>query len=407
MGIFGRAFSPRNNTSILTADEAWRRLISMGGGKSRSGINVTPDEAMKTGAVYACVRVLAEDVAKLPLILHRRIKSGGKERATDHHLYWLLHDEPNGFQTSFECREMMQGHLGLRGNAYAFVNRVGREVREILPIHPDRVKPTLGPDWEPAYDIRMGAGPETTRFSQSEILHLHGLSSDGLVGLSPVAMAREAIGLAGAAERHGALYFGNGGKPGVIITHPPDIEDDHLVKIQGRIEESVSGDNVFRALMLDDTMKVEQLSLNHADAQFLESRKFQVPEIARFFRMPLHKIQDMSASTNNNIEHQAIEYLTDTLQPWLVRWEQRLSKTLLTKEERRQGLFFEFNADGILRGDTKTRYAANAQAISSGWKSRNEVRVQENMNPVDGLDEFLEPLNMAHATEERTDGEAA
>lgn len=400
-GLFARAFHPL--ASATSPEELERAVRGAFGGATRSGASVTPETALSVGAVFACVRVLSEDVAKLPLILYRRTADGGKERASDHPLYRLTHDRPNEYQTAFEFREMMQAHLALRGNAYAFITRVGGQVRELLPIPPDRVRPKLDDRWNVTYEVQTGAmSYDTDTFTPRDVLHLRGLATDGLKGLSPVTMAREAIGLAIAAEQHGASFFRNGAKPGLVVTHKDELSEQGHKNLRESIEAAVTGSNVFRVLLLEEDMKATAVGLNHADAQYMESRKFQVPEIARWYRMPLHKIGDLERATFSNIEHQALEYLTDTLQPWLVRWEQRLSEALLSPAERRTH-FFEFLVEGILRGDTKSRYEANAIAIQNGWKTRNEVRVQENMNPADGLDEFLLPLNMGTATERRAE----
>lgn len=395
MGALAKLFRAEPTASV-TADEL-ERAFRIGARSTKSGIVVTPESALKVGAVFACVRVLSEDVAKLPLHLYRRTARGGKERASDHPLYELLHSQPNAHQTAFEFREMLQAHLGLRGNAYAFIVRIGREIRELLPIHPDRVQVSVGEDWTITYDIQVGTHRSDRRhFGAHEILHLRGLATDGVCGLSPVDMAREAIGLAKAAEQHGARAMRNGGQPGLVVTHPSELSEQGSQNLRESIEAATSGENLFRVLLLEEDMKATAVNLDHRNLQFLESRKFQVAEVARWYRMPLHKIGDLERSTNNNIEHQGIEYLTDTLQPWLVRWEQRLALALLRPEERKE-YFCEFNADGVVRGDIKSRYEAHGAAIRDGWKTRNEVRVQENMNPEDGLDEFLVPLNMAAA----------
>lgn len=395
MGTLARLFRSEPTASV-TADEL-DRVLRAARSTTKSGVVVTPDTALTVGAVYACVRVLAEDVAKLPLHLYRRTTKGGKERATDHPLYNLLHRRPNAYQTAFEFREMLQGHLGLRGNAYAFIIRVGREIRELLPIHPDRVEPKIDDDWKVTYSIQTGKQRAVRQdFDAKDILHLRGLATDGVRGLGPVELAREAIGLAKAGEQHGGRAMKNGGQPGLVVTHPKNLSEQGSKNLRESIESAVGGENLFRVLLLEEDMKATAVSLNHRDMQFLESRKFQVAEIARWYRMPLHKIGDLERSTNNNIEHQAIEYLTDTLQPWLVRWEQRLALSLLSREEQEE-YFFEFNADGVVRGDIKSRYEAHGMAIEKGWKTRNEVRIQENMPPADGLDEFLVPLNMGRS----------
>jgi HK97 family phage portal protein len=403
VGLFARAFR-LDPTAAQSPEELERILRAQFGGATRSGTSVTPETALGVGAVFACVRVLSEDVAKLPLILHRRREDGGKERAVDHPLYALMHDRPNSYQTAFEFREMMQAHLALRGNAFAFVTRVGGQVRELLPIAPDRVRPKIDDQWNVTYEVRTGPTPRDTQtFTPRDVLHLRGLATDGLVGLSPVTLAREAIGLSMAAEQHGARFFKNGAKPGLVVTHPGELSDTGSKNLRESIEAAASGDNVFRLLLLEEDMKATVVGLNHTDAQYIESRKFQIPEVARWYRMPLHKIQDLDRSTNNNIEEQSRAYLTDTLDPWLTRWKQRLNESLLSPVERKE-YFFDFLTEALLRGDTKNRYDAYHQAIQDGWMSRNEVRVRENLNPEPGLDEFLRPLNMDTATSQRDGG---
>lgn len=384
------AFRPRNSAS---ADEL-ARALSLGSG-TQSGQSVTPDTALTVSAVYACVRALSEDVAKLPLILHRRLPDGGKERATDHPLYELMHRRPNPYQTAFEFREMMQAHLALRGNAYAFINRAGGRVRELIPIRPDRVAPKLGDDGVTVtYRVQGVRDP----LAASDVLHLRGLATDGLMGLSPVTLGREAIGMAKAAETHGAKHFRNGAKPGLVVTHPGELSETAFKNLKTSVEEQASGENVFRVLLLEEGVTPTALGFNQRDSQYIESRAFQVPEIARWYRMPLHKIQDMAASTNNNIEQQALEYLTDTLTPWLVRWEQRLSASLLSDKDRADGLFFEFLVDSILRGDTAARSAFFREMFGIGVYSPNDIRIIENLNPVEGGNLRFVPLNMIPLT---------
>lgn len=349
---------------------------------------------MRVSTVYACVRVLAEDVAKLPLILYRRRPGGGKERARDHPLYRVARSRANPRHTAFEFRETLQGHLGLRGNAYALVNRAGGVVRELIPIHPDRVAVHGDGSGPLSYVIRGSA----REFTDREILHIRGLSTDGVYGLSPVSLARESIGLSVAMEQHGGRLFKNGAMPGGILRHPTVLSETAAQNLKDSVESAVSGENAHRLLLLEEGTEWVGAGLSNEDAQFLGSRAFQRTEICQFYRMPPHKVGILDKATFSNIEHQAIEYVVDCLMSWLERWTQRLDETLLTDEEREE-YFFEFLVDALLRGTTKERYEANRMAILDGWKTRNEVRVMENLNPAEGLDEFLEPLNMARTNE--------
>jgi HK97 family phage portal protein len=348
---------------------------------------------MTIAAVFACVRVLSESVAQLPLVLYRRLPEGGKVRAVEHPLYPILHDAPNDFQTSFEWREMKQGHTALRGNSYSFINRAGGQVRELLPIHPDKVEPKQE-DWKVTYKVQMGSG-NTREFKQGDILHIRGLSSDGVMGLSPVKLFREAMGLALATEKHGAKLFGNGTRLGGILKHPGTLSENGAARLKQSWEDAHAGvDNAFKTALLEEGISWEAVGMTSEDAQFLETRKFQKTEIASIFRVPPHLIGDLERSTNNNIEHQGLEFVIYTLTPWLRRWESALGKALLPPEQRGE-YFIEFLVDGLLRGDFKTRMEGYASALNNGWLNPNEVREMENRNPIEGGDQYLRPLNLA------------
>ncbi|MCP4304729.1 MAG: phage portal protein [bacterium] len=366
-----------------------------------SGVRVTEDSAMTTSVVYACVKVLAESVAQLPLPLYER-DGDARMRVPDHPLYEILHDRPNGWQTAFEYREMMQGHLALRGNAYAIkdVNRRG-EVEQLIPLHPGRVTPERMDSGRIRYAVR---DPETTvragstdHYAQDEIHHLRGLSSDGLVGLSPIGQARESVGMALAAQEYGARFFQNDAQPRGIIEHPGAFKDEPaLNRFKAGWQEAQSGVNRHKTAILEYGLKYHEVGMSNQDAQFLETRSFQVEDLARMFRMMLHMIGHTEKATTwgTGIEQLTIAFVVYTLGPWLVRWEQAISRDLITRPER---YYAEFLTDGLLRGDTTARHEAHGSAIDHGWKTRNEVRRAENLNPLDGLDEPLQPLNMTPA----------
>lgn len=383
----------RIRAAVLAKPEPWL-VQAFGGGESKSGQSVTPETAMQCAAVQASVRVLAESVAQLPLILYKRTKDGGKERATDHPLYARLGAKPNGWQTSFEYREAQQVNLALRGNAYAYINRAGGQVRELIPLHPNRVTVEQLDDFRVQYRVRTGSVENV--IPQTEIHHLRGLSTNGLVGLSPIAMAREAIGLSLATEEHGARLFQNGARPGGIITRPKDAgkwSEDAAKRFLASFREAYSGDGLGKTALMEDGMSFTVVGMTSEDAQFLETRKYQRSEIAAIFRVPPHMIGDLERATFSNIEQQSLEFVMHSLMPWLRRWEQAISRDLLTERER-ETYFAEFLVDGLLRGDIASRYAAYAVAITNGFMNRNEVRLRENLNPEPGLDVFLSPLNM-------------
>lgn len=375
-----------------SADALERILVSTFGRPTKSGVTVTDMAAMQSAAVWACVRLLAEDVAKLPLILYKRTKNGGKERATDHRLYKILHRRPNEWQTSMGFREVMQMNFGLRGNAYAFINRVGGEVRELLPIAADRVTVKQNDDYSLRYDVSRREGPPQP-FDRTQILHIRGPSLDGITGLNPIALHRETIGTTLAAEGHAARLFANGAQMAGILELPGKLDAEAAKRFKDSWQVATTGENAFKIALLEGGAKWIPTGINNKDAQFLEARQFGWTQIASLYRVPPHKIQDLSRSTNNNIEQQALEYVIDCLMPHLTRWEQQISEDLLSEEER-DVYFAEFLVDALLRGDMASRYTSYNVAIMSGFMSRNEVRTRENLNPEPGLDQFLEPLNM-------------
>jgi len=378
------------------------RLIELGEYvDTAAGVRVTPTRAMQFSAVFACVRVLSETIASLPLHLYRR-QNDRKSRAPDHPLYGILHDQPNPIMTSFEFREVMQGHVALRGNAYAEIVRGNDgEVKELWPIHPDHVRIYVD-GWQVYYVIRAKDGTETV-WPSRDILHLRGLSSDGIRGLSPIMTVMEAVGLGLAAEEYGARFFQNDARPSVVLKHPGKLGEEAASNLRKSWKEAHAGSaRAHRVAVLEEGMSIEKIGISPEEAQFLETRKFQVSEIARIFRVPPHMIGDLEKATYSNVEQQAIDFVVHTIRPWLVKWEQAISKSLLTEQERRE-YFAEFMVDGLLRGDANSRWQAYATAIQWGVMSPNEVRDRENMNPRPGGDAYLTPLNFVQSTKPRPD----
>ena len=325
-------------------------------------MDVSPSTALQVTAVFACVRILAETVAGLPLHVYRRLENGGKARAPDHYLYSLLHYLPNPEMTSFEFREVMMGHVCTWGNAYAEIefDRAGR-VRALWPLRPDRmtVKRVNG-RLQYIYKLSKPDSQGRTEITlrDEQVFHVHGLGSDGIVGYSPIHLARQAVGLALAAEEFGARFFGNDARPGVVLEHPGQLGDEAHKRLRESWESRHGGlDKSHRVAILEEGLKVHEIGLPPEDAQFLQTRKFQVSEIARMFRIPPHMIADLERATFSNIEHQSLEFVIHTIRPWLVRWEQEIYRSLLTPQERKT-YFAEFLVDGLLRGDIKSRYGA-------------------------------------------------
>ena len=381
MSIFSRIFRSRESPKDSLAGDAYRPYI----GRTTSGNSVTQRSSMQLTAVYCCVRVLSEAVAGLPLITYRYSDDGTKERATDHPLYQILHDEPNPEMTSFSFRETMMMHLLLYGNAYSQIIRNGKgEVIALYPLMPDRMKVDRDDKGRIYYEYQKNQDEANTMKTGSvilkpeEILHIPGLGFDGLVGYSPIAMAKNAIGMASACEEYGASFFANGANPGAVLEHPGILKDPE--KVRTAWQEAYGGPNKGnRVAVLEEGMKFTPISINPQEAQFLETRKFQLEEIARIFRVPLHMLGDLEHATFSNIEEQSLEFVVYTLQPWLVRWEQALQRSLLKPEEKKE-YFIRFQVNGLLRGDYASRMQGYSIAINNGFMCPNDARKLEDLD---------------------------
>lgn len=358
-----------------------------------AGMRVTADGAMQLSAVFACVRIIANQFASLPFVLYKNQPDGGKQRVLSHPILSLISKRPNSYQNAFEWREMMAGHLALRGNAYnQIVADPNGQILALIPLHPDRVRIFLMPTGDYTYQYTGIDGKEIT-FSRGEIWHLRGLSSDGIIGLSPIALARESVGGAMAAQNYGSRFFANDAKPSGGWVEYPGSFKDKLSREQFRdsLQEAQAGVNHGKLAVFEFGMKYHEISVSNEDAQFLETRKFQVTDIARWFGVPLHKIGDLSGATHSNIEQQALEFIQDCLGPMAERWEASIEAELLFDDE---GLEAEFLFSQLLRGDAAARSAYYTGGINGGWMTRNEARISENLNPLPGLDKPLIPLNM-------------
>ncbi|MBP0970279.1 MAG: phage portal protein [Oscillospiraceae bacterium] len=371
-------------------------------GGSTSGKNVNERSAMQMTAVYACVRILSEAVAGLPLHLYRYNKDGGKEKAMDHPLYGLLHDEPNPEMTSFVFRETLMTHLLLWGNAYAQIIRNGKgEILALYPLMPNKMqvdrndKGQLFYTYSRSRDEANSKDSSTVVLKPDDVLHIPGLGFDGLVGYSPIAMAKNAIGMAIACEEFGAKFFANGASPSGVLEHPGILKDPEKVRTSWNTAYGGSS-NAHKVAVLEEGMKYTPISISPNEAQFLETRKFQINEIARIFRVPPHMVGDLEKSSFSNIEQQSLEFVKYTLDPWVIRWEQSLSRALFSKDEKRS-YFFKFNVEGLLRGDYQSRMTGYATARQNGWMSANDIRELENLDRIpseDGGDLYLVNGNM-------------
>ena len=398
MGIFSGLFRSRDKPQNRTTGSTYSFFF----GSSSAGKRVNERSAMQMTAVYSCVRILAEAVAGLPLHLYRYKEDGGKEKGIDHPLYLLLHDEPNPEMSSFVFRETLMTHLLLWGNAYAQIIRNGKgEVIALYPLMPDRMTVDRDRDGKLYYEYTVSTDDAPTvkgtvvRLKPSDVLHIPGLGFDGLVGYSPIAMAKNAIGMAIACEEYGAKFFANGAAPGGVLEHPGTIKDPGRVRESWQSTFGGSG-NANKIAVLEEGMKYTPIGISPEQAQFLETRKFQINEIARIFRVPPHMVGDLEKSSFSNIEQQSLEFVKYTLEPWLVRWEQSIQRTLFSPEEKKQ-YFAKFNVEGLLRGDYASRMSGYATARQNGWMSANDIRELENMDRIpaeDGGDLYLINGNM-------------
>ena len=383
MGLIAGLFRSRDKPKNATAGSGYSFFF----GGSSAGKSVNERSALQMTAVYSCVRILAEAVAGLPFHLYRYTKDGGKEKAIDHSLYRLLHDEPNPEMTSFIFRETLMTHLLMYGNAYAQILRNGKgEVIALYPLMPNRMTVDRDQSGQLYYTYTRSSDEANTMkgttvtLRPTDVLHIPGLGFDGLVGYSPIAMAKNAIGLAIATEEYGAKFFANGAAPGGVLEHPGVIKDPDKLKASWNAAYQGSG-NSHRIAVLEEGMKYQPIGISPEQAQFLETRKFQINEIARIFRVPPHMVGDLEKSSFSNIEQQSLEFVKYTLDPWIIRWEQSVNRALLLPAEK-DALFAKFNVDGLLRGDYASRMQGYATGIQNGFMSPNDVRTLENMDKI-------------------------
>ena len=363
-------------------------------GTSASGKTVNPRNAVQVSTVYACVRVIAETIASLPLGVYEETDDGNR-KATDHPLYRLLHDEPNPEMTSFVMRETMLTHLLLWGNSYSQIIRTGRnKVVGLYPLLPDKMDVDRDTKGNLTYTYTTTEGAQVV-LSPSDVLHIPGLGFDGIMGYSPIALEKNAIGLGIAAEEYGSRFFQNGARPSGILTHPNTVKDPKRLRESWNAAYGGST-NGSKVAILEESMTFTPISLPNNEAQSLETRKFQVEEICRIFRVPPHLIGNLDRATFSNIENQSIDFAVHTIRPWLVRIEQAMNRALFAESEK--GRFYvQFNIDGLMRGDYKSRMEGYSIGRQNGWLSANDIRSLENMNPIpaeEGGDTYLVNGNM-------------
>jgi HK97 family phage portal protein len=385
----------KGSTDIVSSKDLANLLQSS---SSSAGVGVSPNSAMRYVTVWACIRLLAESIAQMPVHLYRKLPDGSKQRITDIALADILSHTPNSWQTAFEYFEFAEAALCLRGNHYAFINRIGSGIiAELIPLLPQSVSVHRN-GYDLSYKVRFEDG-STDTLPQEKVHHVRGLSLDGFTGVSPITYQRNAIGLGMAAENHGAHLFKNGAMPAGTLTHPSELSDEAYARIKKSWIETHGGDNQGGVAVLEEGLKFDKISMSNEDAQYLEVRQFQRTEICSIYRVPPHMIGDLTKSSFSNITQQSLEMVKYTFLPWVRRIESAISRDLLTEQERKRGLYVEFLVSGLERADIEQRYKSYNIGIMSGILSPNECRAMENRNPRPGGDIYLAPMNMVDSTE--------
>ncbi len=366
-------------------------------GNSRRKLRVTPDTAITLAAVWQAVNVLSGDVAQLPLKVYQRTGEG-KQPDRSHPTWRLLHRRPSRFHGPFQFKQLMMYRVLLTGNAYAYILRKGDAVEELVPLDNDAVRVDIR-EGQPVYYWTDSSGSESGPIGPDDMFHLRGAGNDMLCGQSVVSIARESLSVGMSAQKYGEQYFANDATPRLAIEVGERTDKDaakHMLKVWERRHSGPS--NAGRPALLDSGSKLHVFGVSNEDAQFLESREFSRSEVASWFNLPPHKVGDLTRATFSNIEQQSIDYVTNSLRPWLVRWQDECNAKLFSEQEiRTDSHVAEFIVNALLQGDFQSRSEGYSQAIQSGWLSRNEARGFENLNPINGLDEPLAPLNMAPA----------
>lgn len=345
---------------------------------TRSGVKVNEDIALTYSAVWSCVRIISETLAAMPWHIHEKTESG-RQRVEDHSVDALLNVRANPEMTAFDFKQTVVGHVLTWGNGYAEIDRMNNsEIAALWPLPPDRVEPERDEDGRLVYIVKDWSGGETL-VPANRMLHLRGLGFDGVLGYSVIQMAAQSIGLGMATERFGSEFFGNGAHPGFLLKHPDNPSEAAIDNMKASFLNAAGTGSWLSPVMLEEGVEVERIGIPPEDAQFLETRKFQTAEVARWYRVPPHKLADLERATFSNIEHQSIEFVTDTILPWAVRFEQEVNRKLLPRQP---GVYSRINLDGLLRGDIKSRYEAYGIGVDKGWLTRNDVRRFEDLNPV-------------------------
>lgn len=382
----------RPSNQALGRFGSWQEIFVTTG--TRSGVPVSNESALQISAVFACIRNISEDVAKVPLKMYR--KTGNERERIDHPLFDLLNHQPNPEMGSMDFRQTLTAHALGWGNGYAEIQRnINGDVKALWPLHPKRVKPQRLENDQIVYEVTQDDG-SIKNIRPDFMLHVKGLGDDGVIGYNVIQFARENLGLAKAAETFGGAYFGNNTVMGGVLKHPANLSKNAQDRLLRNIKDKHQGaDKAHNLMILEEGMTFEKTVIPPEESQFLETRQFSVPEICRWFRMPPHKVADLQRATFSNIEHQDLEYVKDCLTAWFKRWEQSIWSKLLTDRDIQGGVYAEHSAEGLLRGDIQSRYQAYQIALGNnnnpGFMTINEVRALENLNPLDGGDELFSP----------------
>ena len=386
MRVFGYELSLKRSAP---RDPALAMLLDLP--SNTSGASVTPENAMRSTAVYACVRVLSETMGVLPLQMFRRKKDGSKEKAISHPLYRLVHQSPNGWQAAAEFREQVTMHAALKGAGYARIIVRPDGKRQLIPLNPDNVRATLADDGKIVYELTVKAKREI--LLQGEVLRVPYYVRDGVEPISPVRLHAESVGQNITSKTYTNTFLRNGGRPpGYIKFDVPFKDQENRKRFKDQLQSELGGQNRGTTLILEQG-EYKAIGISNEDAQLIEICKLSLLDVCRIYRVPPHMVGDLERATWKNVEQQSIDFVVHTIGPWLVRWEQALARDLLTEKEQDEYLF-EFNVNGLLRGDVKTRYAAYAQGRQWGWLSINDIRDLENLNRIEDGDTYLSPMNM-------------
>lgn len=400
MTVLDRLLHPSELRTTLRDPDGWLLEALTGGSKTLSGQIVSPQNATGVSAYYAALRAISEDSGKLPLPLFERMKPRGKQRRPDHWLYRIIHDEPNPEMSSQTFRETLTSHAMGWGGGYAEIERERGQAKNLWPLDPSTVRlEREGETRMLVYVVRHEPGGAEVRVAAKDIFHIHGLGFDGLTGYSVAKIAKQTIGLAMATEKFGAIYFENAGRPSGRVEFPHPLKPERIPALREQFQRAMAGeDNWHKPLLLEDGATWKPFSYPHDDAQWIESRQFSVEDIARWFRIPPHKIQHLLRATFTNVQHQAIEYVVDTLTPWLSRWEHEIWRKLIPRQDQSR-FFAEHVVEGLLRGDPEMQAKMFAAGRQWGYLSADDVRDLLNMNPLPESegDVYLSPVNMVPA----------